>query len=116
MGSETPGQRAQRNIAGVTKVLLAARKRHAKELAGHLGMSEGSLSDRIAGRTRFTADEVADIADFLDVSPGLLYMDPADVISHNVHCPPSQGALLLPNDEPAFNFGRSIVGVFGLAS
>lgn len=67
---------ARRVIPKMVRMLLAARAEPAKDLAGAMGMSEASLSDRLRGKTRFTADEVATIAAHFGVPVTTLYQAP----------------------------------------
>lgn len=112
-------ERALSVIPHAIHTALKARRREQKDLARYIGISETQLSERIHARTPFKAHEVAGAAEFLGVSPGFLYTDPAQWVpaeqSLNVHEFDSQASLLLPSGEPAFNFGRTAAG-FVLAS
>ena len=51
-----------------------------KQLAAALHMSQGSLSERLSGEVRFSADEVAGIAAFFDLPTGVLFADPRETL------------------------------------
>lgn len=51
------------------RVLLAAQNMTQSKLATYLGLSRSAFSQRMAGKTKFTADEIVTIADVLAVTP-----------------------------------------------
>lgn len=68
--------RARRNIPRMVRGLLAFRGLDQGDLARALDISASSLSERLSGKTRISAGEVARMASFLGVEPGHLYADP----------------------------------------
>lgn len=97
---------------------LLGRDHHAP-LAAYIGVAPSGISRRLKGETRWDAAEVVLVAEFFDKPVAMLYTDwhtwaPRGE-SLNVHCPPTQGSLLFPNLEPAFNFPGSAAG-FALVS
>ena len=67
---------ARRTIPEVIRILLAVNRRPARELADALGMSEGSLSERLSGKTKITGEQLAVCALFFGVEEGVFYRDP----------------------------------------
>lgn len=49
------------------------------EIGSHLGLSQPAISDRLRGRTRWTAEEVRRLARLLDTTVDELLNDPAEV-------------------------------------
>src|SRR4051812_12070708 len=66
----------RQGLPEVIRLLLAVNRKSARSLAGALGISEQSLSDRLNARTRITSEEVAVCALFFGVEEGVLYRDP----------------------------------------
>lgn len=66
----------RRTVPEVIRLLLAVSRRPARELADALGLSEGSLSERLSGKTKITSEQVAVCALFFDVDEGAFYRDP----------------------------------------
>lgn len=71
--------RARRDIPKVARILLGVTGRTARELGEVSGLTESQMSDRLSGRTRIGAVEVAAWADFLGVDPGLFYRQPDEL-------------------------------------
>lgn len=72
-------KQARGHVRANIKILLAVNETPAKALAVALGLSESRLSERLAGKTRFSAEEIAMAAMFFDVNEGILYRDPASL-------------------------------------
>jgi len=62
-----------RNIATVIRALCAIRGVPQTKVAADLGMSTSALRERMSGKRRFTAAEVAAFARYLDVKPGKFF-------------------------------------------
>lgn len=69
-------ERARQDVPKVARILLAVTRHTAKDLAQATGLSESQVSERLSGKTRITADELAAFAGFLDVDPGVFFHDP----------------------------------------
>jgi transcriptional regulator with XRE-family HTH domain len=67
-------------VPRIVRTLMAARAVSLSELAEHLGIGRSSLSERLTGKRRFTLAEVADMADYFEVSPAVFFEDPANLI------------------------------------
>lgn len=50
-------------------------------LAVKLGLSRTSMNDRLRGRSRFTLDELARIAQVFEVEPGVFFKNPRSLLS-----------------------------------
>jgi transcriptional regulator with XRE-family HTH domain len=72
-----PGASIDRTVARVVRSLLAANGLQAKDMARAIGMHEGRLSERLNGKAKITATDIARWADFFGVDPGQLFKDPA---------------------------------------
>ena len=67
----------------VIDVLLKAKGEPRRWLAEEVGIGTSELHKRMSGDIRFTAEEVAAIAQALDVEPGLLFLEnPRDLLAH----------------------------------
>jgi transcriptional regulator with XRE-family HTH domain len=64
------------SVATAIRMQLVLRKMTGRTLASRIGMGERSLSKRLTGVVTFKADEVARIADALDVPVGELLRSP----------------------------------------
>jgi len=62
-----------KNIATVLKALCAIRGVTLAQLAADHGMSPSAIHERMSGKRRFTAAEVAAFARYLDVKPGKFF-------------------------------------------
>lgn len=62
----------QTNEVSIIKVMLTIRGKSQREAARRLGISAASFSNKLKGRIRFSADEIAALADMLDVSTDVL--------------------------------------------
>lgn len=89
-----PAAEARRRVPAVIRILLVLDGRPNKALAAHIGISDTALSDRISGRTRWSADEVAAAADFFGVAVGILYEDPASIRDRLTAAPTGRSGLL----------------------
>lgn len=70
------GEEARRNVPKVTRMLLAITGHTARELAQASEMSESKMSERLAGKTRISSDEIAMWAAYMEVDPNLFYLSP----------------------------------------
>lgn len=68
------------NLGTRIKSELSLRGLYQKDLAQILGVSQATLSNKISGSIRFTADEIAEISRLLNVSAdSLLGLKPLEV-------------------------------------
>ena len=73
----TPTKQTGANI----RAEIARRKISQTTLAGHLGLSQTSVSARLSGRTAFDVNEVHAIAVFLGVPLSVLLPDTSEVMN-----------------------------------
>jgi len=73
------------SVATAIRMQLVIQRMTGRALAAEIGMGERSLSKRLVGAVPFKADEVARIADVLDIPVGELLRVPGDVggAAHN---------------------------------
>lgn len=81
--AEIPVEVAEANLRKNVRVFLAVRGRSSSDLARHLHVSTGRMSERMAGKTRFTIAELLKISRYLDVPVELLFEDPEEALSRN---------------------------------
>lgn len=82
-------EEARRSVPATVRMLLRARGHREMDLARALGLSSGQMSERLSGKTRISSSELAGIARFLGVNPGLLYSTPESLVA-------AMGATLRP--------------------
>lgn len=71
---------SRNRVVRIMKILLAYREMAAKDLANRAGISPGSLSDRMHGRSKITLDDLEMWAKALDVSGAVWFSEPEDVL------------------------------------
>lgn len=59
-------------VSGEVRACMARKAIRQDDLAERLGLSQQALSSRLTGRTRWTLDDLAAVADALNVSMGSL--------------------------------------------
>lgn len=64
---------ANESIATNARMLVAAKQLRQSEIAESLGLSQSQVSRRLAGVTKFSADELQRFAQILDVPVSQLY-------------------------------------------
>lgn len=87
------------------RVLMAAERMSQEDLGTAIGKSQQYISRRLRGETPFDEDDLEAIAAVFRRTPRDLYPDGENP---PIIYPPS---LLLPNGEPAFDFGKNAVGM-----
>lgn len=90
------GERAaegRHDVPKVARILLAVAGHTARDLAQGTGMSESQVSERLNGKTRISTEELVKWAGFLEVQPGLFFLDPADLREYLLRFP-AKGASL----------------------
>lgn len=103
---------AHRNsIATIVRVLMALDGiEHTSVLAAPMGVSQPTVSRRLAGHGAWSTDEIEGLAEFFDVPIATFFMDPADVREAVTHRFPraitsdsayAQQPIPWPVDEPA---------------
>ncbi len=65
------------NVAAEVRAAIARKQASKVELAEKLGMTPSALSRRVNGHIKFNADEVAMVADVLNVTVASLYGEAA---------------------------------------
>ena len=65
----------------VIRSLATLRGCTAKDVAAHLGLSQGQLSKRMSGEVPFKAQELRAIGVYLEVPPGLFYLSVDEVFA-----------------------------------
>lgn len=70
--------RALSILPTAVRTLMTAHRVPGKDLAEVLHLSASQLSERLSGKTRFSADEVVGIAAYFGVAVGVLFSDPRD--------------------------------------
>lgn len=78
------GIQVRQQMGRVVRMVMKARSVTGKELARLLHLSEAAVSDRLAGRIAFRADELKLLAQSLDVEPGVFFSDPESLLSTNI--------------------------------
>lgn len=69
-------------INTILRVLLGYRNLTMAELAGRLGMKAYNMSNRVTGRAPFTVADLRQMAEVLDVEPGVWFDEPENVFQY----------------------------------
>ena len=80
---------SQDTISAVVRLLLTVRHETQETVAAALGLPRASLSNRLAGRTRWTSDDLDRLADHFGIDPAVLLMSPAEILGPDLLEPPS---------------------------
>lgn len=70
----------QDTISSVVRLLMTLRGESQETIARDLGLPRGSISNRLAGRTRWTSDDLSRLAAHFGVLPAVLVTPPADLL------------------------------------
>lgn len=82
------------DIPRVARTLLVHRGKPKTELAEVLGVSPSVLSKKLGGRRPWSADDIASMAEFFEVSPALFFEDSRTLIrSVNTPSDPDGGGV-----------------------
>ena len=74
------GDEARQIVPTVLRTLMSAAGISSADIANVLGISKASLSERLSGKTRITADELATLANFFGVDPGIFFKKPEELL------------------------------------
>ena len=89
------------NIGRVLRVLCRAHELTQQQLAEKFGMSMSALNERLAGKRRFTAVEIAAFAEHFGVDPGVFFKDPVELVgSPSPAKSQSRWTVLCPRQRP----------------
>ena len=81
---------SQDAISAVVRLLLTVRHETQETVAEALGLPRASLSNRLAGRTRWTSDDLDRLAAHFGIDPAVLLMSPAEILGPELgEAPPS---------------------------
>lgn len=83
-GQSVPAEAAPATLpptAAAIRGLLASHRRTQAELADVLGITQSAASRRLTGRMEFSASEVLQVAEWLDVPAARVLGEPADAVA-----------------------------------
>lgn len=70
----------RKRIGRMVSALASAHGIQHIEMAAELGIHRNSLSEKVAGKRRFTDEEIVRLAEMLGVPPGRLFDDPVEML------------------------------------
>lgn len=73
-------QAAHRPVGAMVVTLARARRITLGQIAERIGVHRNSLTEKIAGRSPFTEDEIILMAEVLGVRPARLFEDPLELL------------------------------------
>lgn len=79
MANSSPTARDE-GVGRIAKTLLTNQDRQRSELADLLGLDSGGLSRALAGKRKWTIDDIAKMADLFEVSVSLFFEDPESIV------------------------------------
>jgi len=71
----------EQNVRRVVQVLMTLYQAKPADVAEALGISRTSFYDRLSGKSHFTIIEIAKLAEFFSISPGIFFSDPRKLVS-----------------------------------
>lgn len=89
----------QDNVSRVVKTLLTAHAQTQGDIAESLGMTQAAVSNKIAGKTRWSLDDIERLSAHFGVPAPVLLDDARNLIGGDAHRPPRSTSL--PARRPA---------------